>query len=95
MHSRTLSCAAFLALQLVVGVTWFCTLTPLAKQVGLASVGMVGTYPLMKRVTHWPQVGLTGGHWEWQSFARGLEITRPLVIDAWDCTLKVAFSPPA
>lgn len=58
MHSCTMFCAAFLALQLAVGVTWFCTLTPLAKQVGLASVGMVGAYPLMKRVTYWPQVGV-------------------------------------
>ncbi|KAK2076491.1 hypothetical protein QBZ16_001017 [Prototheca wickerhamii] len=58
MHSCTMFCAAFLALQLAVGVTWFCTLTPLAKQVGLASVGMVGAYPLMKRVTYWPQLFL-------------------------------------
>lgn len=47
---------AFLALQLIIGVSWFLSLTPLAKIIGLSSIGMVMAYPLMKRITYWPQV---------------------------------------
>ena len=52
---------AFLILQLVVGLGILLTLNPFAIAVGAASLILVFTYPLMKRITFWPQfvLGLT------------------------------------
>ncbi len=52
---------AFLILQLFVGLLILLTLDPFAIMVGAASLALVFTYPLMKRVTFWPQffLGLT------------------------------------
>jgi 4-hydroxybenzoate polyprenyltransferase len=56
--------AAFLALQLAVGAAVLLTLSPLAIQLGLLVLLLVGTYPLMKRVTYWPQLFL-GLNFNW------------------------------
>lgn len=51
-----LPASAFLALQTAVGVGWMASLNPSALQLGLSSLGLVAAYPLMKRITDWPQV---------------------------------------
>jgi 4-hydroxybenzoate polyprenyltransferase len=49
---------AFLALQLAVGLAILLALPRFAVEVGAASLVLVFTYPLMKRVTFWPQLFL-------------------------------------
>lgn len=51
----------WLALQLSVGAAILFIMSPLAITLGLASLILVGIYPLMKRITWWPQLmlGLT------------------------------------
>mmetsp|Transcript_21466 Transcript_21466/g.64406 ORF Transcript_21466/g.64406 Transcript_21466/m.64406 type:complete len:588 (-) Transcript_21466:108-1871(-) len=51
----------FLALQLSLGLAILLQLNDYSKVMGAASLLLVGTYPLMKRVTFWPQafLGLT------------------------------------
>ena len=51
----------FLVVQLLLGLLVLLLLPPLAVQLGIASLLLVATYPLMKRVTWWPQafLGLT------------------------------------
>lgn len=53
--------ALFLALQLAVGLAILLQLTPFAVIVGAVSLLLVFPYPLMKRITYWPQawLGLT------------------------------------
>jgi len=46
---------AFLVAQLVVGLVILLTLKPAAIWLGVLSLALVFTYPLMKRVTWWPQ----------------------------------------
>jgi 4-hydroxybenzoate polyprenyltransferase len=47
--------AAFLVAQLVVGLAILLSLSPTAIWLGVLSLALVFTYPLMKRVTWWPQ----------------------------------------
>ena len=51
----------FLIAQLLVGFAILLALSPTAIGLGVASLALVFTYPLMKRVTWWPQffLGLT------------------------------------
>jgi 4-hydroxybenzoate polyprenyltransferase len=51
----------FLAVQLTAGLGILLQLNPYSQAVGAASLGLVFTYPLMKRITNWPQafLGLT------------------------------------
>ncbi|HSV29692.1 MAG TPA: 4-hydroxybenzoate octaprenyltransferase [Candidatus Omnitrophota bacterium] len=53
--------AAFLGLQLAVGLLVLVQLNPFTMAVGAASLLLVFPYPLMKRITYWPQawLGLT------------------------------------
>ena len=48
----------FLAAELVVGLAVLLALHPFAWALGVASLALVFTYPLMKRVTYWPQAML-------------------------------------
>mgnify|MGYP003735078955 CR=1 FL=1 len=50
--------AAFLALQLVMGVLVLVQFNTFAILIGAASLPLVFTYPFMKRVTYWPQLAL-------------------------------------
>ncbi|HET6183735.1 MAG TPA: 4-hydroxybenzoate octaprenyltransferase [Acetobacteraceae bacterium] len=54
---------AFLAVLLLAGLAILLQLPPLAVALGVASLVLVGTYPLAKRVTWWPQLvmGFTFG----------------------------------
>jgi 4-hydroxybenzoate polyprenyltransferase len=51
----------FLGAQLTAGLGILLQLNPYSQSVGAASLGLVFTYPLMKRITNWPQafLGLT------------------------------------
>ncbi len=49
---------AFLALELLAGLAILLALPWFAVEVGAASLVLVFTYPLMKRVTYWPQLFL-------------------------------------
>src|SRR3954469_13094747 len=49
---------AFLALELLLGLAILLLLRPLAIWVGVLSLVTIATYPLMKRVTWWPQIFL-------------------------------------
>ncbi len=53
--------AAFLAAQLLVGLLILLTFNRFTILLGVLSLALVFTYPLMKRITHWPQafLGLT------------------------------------
>lgn len=52
---------AFLGAQLLLGLGILLQLNPAAQMLGASSLLLVGAYPLMKRVTWWPQafLGLT------------------------------------
>jgi 4-hydroxybenzoate polyprenyltransferase len=54
----------FLALQLALGAAVLLSLDRLAVALGLAVLLLIGTYPLMKRVTYWPQFFL-GLNFNW------------------------------
>jgi 4-hydroxybenzoate polyprenyltransferase len=54
----------FLALQLALGAAVLLSLDRLAVALGLAVLLLIGTYPLMKRVTYWPQFFL-GVNFNW------------------------------
>lgn len=49
---------AWLVLQCLVGLAVLAALPPVARWVALASIPFVALYPLMKRITWWPQVWL-------------------------------------
>ncbi|MFM2045118.1 MAG: 4-hydroxybenzoate polyprenyl transferase [Pseudomonadota bacterium] len=68
----------FLAAQLLVGFLVLIQLNPLSIALGVASLVLVFTYPLMKRVTWWPQafLGLTfnwGALMGWTAATGGIE----------------------
>ncbi|MDE2006238.1 MAG: 4-hydroxybenzoate octaprenyltransferase [Rhodospirillales bacterium] len=48
----------FLALLLALGLAVLLALNPLARELGVASLVLVGLYPLAKRVTWWPQLAM-------------------------------------
>jgi 4-hydroxybenzoate polyprenyltransferase len=49
---------AFLVLQALVGLVVLLQFNPFTILVGILSLGTVAIYPFLKRVTHWPQIGL-------------------------------------
>ena len=50
--------AAFLALQALIGFAVLLQFNRYTVQVGLISLGVIGIYPFMKRITYWPQIVL-------------------------------------
>jgi 4-hydroxybenzoate polyprenyltransferase len=56
--------AVFLALQLAAGAAMLLSLNRLAILLGLLVLALIATYPLMKRVTYWPQFFL-GLNFNW------------------------------
>lgn len=56
--------ALFLLLQLAIGAAVLASLTPLAILLGFLVLLLIGTYPLMKRITYWPQFFL-GLNFNW------------------------------
>jgi 4-hydroxybenzoate polyprenyltransferase len=54
----------FLLLQLAAGAAVLFSLNRMSVVLGLAVLGLIGTYPFMKRVTYWPQIFL-GLNFNW------------------------------
>jgi len=55
---------AFLLVQLTIGAAVLFSLNRLSILLGLAVLGLIGTYPFMKRITYWPQLFL-GLNFNW------------------------------
>jgi 4-hydroxybenzoate polyprenyltransferase len=56
--------AAFLLLQSAIGAVVLFSLNRASIVLGLAVIGLIGTYPFMKRITYWPQIFL-GLNFNW------------------------------
>jgi 4-hydroxybenzoate polyprenyltransferase len=69
----------FMALQLALGGAVLFTLNRLSIALGLAVIGLIATYPLMKRITWWPQVFL-GLNFNWGALIGWTAVTGTL---AW------------
>jgi 4-hydroxybenzoate polyprenyltransferase len=67
---------AFLALQLLIGLGVLLLLPPVAVVVGAASMLLVVPYPLMKRITDWPQAWL-GLTFNWGALVGWTAMTAP------------------
>lgn len=77
---------AFLAVLLTGGLLILLQLPPVAIGLGVVSLALVGTYPMMKRVTWWPQafLGLTfnwGALMGWAAVDNGISLP-PLLLYA-------------
>jgi len=69
----------FLVLQLAAGAAVLFTLNRTSVLLGIAVLGLIGTYPFMKRVTYWPQVFL-GLNFNWGALLGWSAVTGAL---AW------------
>jgi 4-hydroxybenzoate polyprenyltransferase len=74
---------AFLLLQLAVGAAILLSLNWATILLGVAVLGLIGTYPFMKRVTYWPQVFL-GLNFNWGALIGWTAVTGAL---AWPSLL--------
>jgi len=68
----------FLFLQLGIGAAVLFSLDGTSVLLGFAVLGLIGTYPFMKRITHWPQVFL-GLNFNWGALIGWTAVTGPLV----------------
>ncbi len=66
--------AAFLLLQSAIGAAVLFSLNRASIVLGLAVIGLIGTYPFMKRITHWPQVFL-GLNFNWGALVGWTAVT--------------------
>jgi 4-hydroxybenzoate polyprenyltransferase len=73
----------FLLLQLAVGAAILLCFNRLTILLGFAVLGLIGTYPFMKRITHWPQVSL-GLNFNWGALIGWTAVTGKL---AWPSVL--------
>jgi len=73
--------AVFLALQLALGAAVLVSLDRLAIVLGLAVLLLVATYPLMKRVTYWPQFFL-GLNFNWGAVMGWAAVTGSVALPA-------------
>ena len=71
--------ALFLLFQLAVGATVLLNLNRASVLLGVAVLGLIATYPFMKRVTYWPQVFL-GLNFNWGALIGWTAVTGGL---AW------------
>ncbi len=71
----------FLALLLAAGLAVLVQLDRAAILVGAASLGLIGLYPLMKRITHWPQLFL-GLAFNWGALVGWAAVTGELALPA-------------
>ena len=77
----------FLGAELALGLAVLLVLNPFAIALGAASLAFVFTYPLMKRITYWPQIvlGLTfnwGALLGWAAIQEGLALGPALLYAA-------------
>ena len=69
----------FLVLQLAIGAAVLLTLNRTSMLLGVAVLGLIGTYPFMKRVTYWPQVFL-GLNFNWGALIGWTAVTGELAL---------------
>ena len=69
--------AAFLALQSAIGAMVLLSLNRTSIVLGFAVLGLIGTYPFMKRVTYWPQIFL-GLNFNWGALLGWTAVTGSL-----------------
>jgi 4-hydroxybenzoate polyprenyltransferase len=67
----------FLALQLTAGAAVLFTLNRMSVVLGFAVLGLIGTYPFMKRITYWPQMFL-GLNFNWGALLGWTAVTGAL-----------------
>ncbi|MGE3281549.1 MAG: 4-hydroxybenzoate octaprenyltransferase, partial [Alphaproteobacteria bacterium] len=67
----------FLAAQLAIGAAVLFGLNSFSILLGLAVLGLIGTYPFMKRITHWPQLFL-GLNFNWGALIGWTAVTGSL-----------------
>ncbi|CAI9112583.1 OLC1v1013050C3 [Oldenlandia corymbosa var. corymbosa] len=86
----------FLAAQLVLGYAFMLPVNELSRLLWVSSLPLIFTYPLMKRITYWPQahLGLTanwGALYSWAAIKGTLHpgIVFPLLIGCFFWTLEV------
>ena len=72
---------AFLLLQMAIGAAVLFSLNRASIVLGLAVLGLIGSYPLMKRVTHWPQIFL-GLNFNWGALVGWTAVTGGLAAPA-------------
>jgi 4-hydroxybenzoate polyprenyltransferase len=70
---------AFLALQLALGAAVLFSLNRTSILLGLAVLGLIASYPFMKRITYWPQIFL-GLNFNWGALVGWTAVTGAL---AW------------
>ena len=70
---------AFLLLQLAIGAAVLFSLNRITILLGVAVLGLIGSYPFMKRITYWPQIFL-GLNFNWGALIGWTAITGAL---AW------------
>ena len=75
--------AAFLLAQLAIGALVLFSLNRLTILLGVAVLGLIGTYPFMKRITWWPQIFL-GLNFNWGALIGWTAVTGAL---AWPAVL--------
>jgi 4-hydroxybenzoate polyprenyltransferase len=71
--------ALFMLVQLAVGAAVLFSLKPACWLLGIAVLGLIGTYPFMKRITYWPQLFL-GLNFNWGALLGWTAVTDGL---AW------------
>jgi 4-hydroxybenzoate polyprenyltransferase len=71
--------AAFLLLQSVVGAAVLFSLNQTTIVFGLAVLGLIGSYPFMKRITYWPQLFL-GLNFNWGALIGWTAVTGRLAV---------------
>jgi len=86
----------FLGAQLVLGYLFLLPVNELSRLLWVSSLPLIFTYPLMKRITYWPQahLGLTanwGALYSWAAIKGSVHpgITIPLLIGCFFWTLEV------
>ncbi len=77
---------AFLLAQLAVGAAVLFSLNRLSILLGLAVLGLIGTYPFMKRITYWPQLFL-GLNFNWGALIGWAAVTGSI---GWPAALLYA-----
>jgi 4-hydroxybenzoate polyprenyltransferase len=75
--------ALFALLQLAVGAAVLFSLNRMSVVLGFVVLGLIGTYPFMKRITYWPQVFL-GLNFNWGALIGWTAVTGAL---AWPALL--------
>jgi 4-hydroxybenzoate polyprenyltransferase len=71
----------FLVFQLAIGAAVLLSLNWTSVLLGVAVLGLIGTYPFMKRVTYWPQVFL-GLNFNWGALIGWTAVTGELALPA-------------